>query len=432
MGEDIRKLWERIWEKLIKDQPIWMKLCFYNLVGALLKDVKYRVNVWFFSDSGSGKGAGGNLVKDVLDECGIKTASPGELTDAALLGSINSEAVKHNRRFGLTPERRTIVKRNKKEEIYQEPTIKGILFTKDWCIFEEAEIIIHPRKHSENIQVILRQALDRKGYVEKSLKDGTMKCYTHTSFLFLSQCIPNIDSVILNGLLPRALVYSKRIKPHESRNIENHIIDAEMNEDNPYQVFGLGVEKKHRYNYVNFPEFKLLVKKLKEVKNKYSSTHPIQFPKALKEYMKNKRNNLVKFYKSQDETTKYILDPVLRRGIQHIITLAKISAIADERNKVEEKDIDEIFDIFENCFDSLIEVIIKMPKEKRIQIVILEILKNKEMSTMQLYNKVRELTGKSHPSIQKVLKVLEKDKRIRIEQHGNTRLIKLNNNFKAV
>lgn len=368
----IKQLWNRIWNSKIAKQPVWKELCFYNMLGTVLdeKEKDYRVHLIFSSYSTSGKDEGINLVREILERLDFKARTPAMVTDRTLIGAVNPTAIEYNTRHGLTCEEPV-----KGQKVFKEPVEKGWLEDTDWIAFSESESVFRPSVHNKQIQIILRQAMDKARRVEKGVAGHDIPILTNTSFILTTYKMDNIVNAILhNGLFQRAIFYLKDITSEDHRGIRNHII--EKNFDSDYED--------------DFDEEKYIMKlleKLREMKRWYDENkNNIKKEKRSGEFIKQLVDMTEDNYIEYMQIDKEILDSMIRREINHLHKLCVLDAISRKECIITKQTIRKCFNLIMVCIDSIKVLIANQDRDKKIKFSILKLLSIKgSMPTMQLH-----------------------------------------------
>lgn len=374
----IKMLFDIVWNHRIAKQPVWKDLCFYNMLGTVIDETveDYRVHVIFSSFSGTGKDEGLNLVKEILDKLDIRTDKPASITDRTLLGAINPTAIEMNTKYGLdeaTPE--------SGKHKYRDPVEKGLLAKTKWLAFGESESVFKPSAFNRQIQLILRQAMDKARFVEKGVGGYMIKLNTNTTFAFVTYNMNDtIYKLLNNGLFQRALYYNKEITDEEHKAIVEHISNRRFNSS---------INE-------NFDERKyltLLVEKLKHLQTWYQENKSFKLFSDSEKYVKHLWAEYAKQYDILVYADKQIMDSIIRRAGNNLYKLAVLNAAADKRNVINKEDITKAYELVTICTDSIRLMIVGQNKIKKIIIGALMILKSGEKTIMNIHQELDDKLG---------------------------------------
>lgn len=151
-----------------------------------------RISLFYLQGPSSGKSSAYGMIYEVLDSLGIEIMSPDETTDAALVGTIERE-----------------VDEQGNEEWVEE---EGVLSETEVFHFDEASVLINPKKYQENMMTYLQKALNPIGSeqnkITKKLAHGEQITVRPSCSLLLTSYMPEgIEETVLNtGFLQRMIV----------------------------------------------------------------------------------------------------------------------------------------------------------------------------------------------------------------------------------
>ena len=367
---DVKQLWDEIWDNKIAEQNVWRDMCFYNLMGTILreKDWDLRVHLIFSSYSSSGKDEGINLVQEILDRLGYKTRIPGDVTDRTLVGSYNPTIVEYNSKNELTEENPT--KGNKK---YRDPIEKGWLDSEEWIAFPECEVVLKPGVHNKKIQLILRQAMDEKRIVEKGVGGFTIPIKTNTSFILTTYKMNDtVNAVLHNGLFQRSLFYNRELSDTDHKSIRQKItMNRFSKKENPFN--------KEKY-------IMKLIHKLKDIRNWYNEN------KKEMDYEKDSDKVVNYFWDSIEEqhsdfvvVDKEVLNSMVRRLGNSLYKLSILTAVSKKSNLVTHDMIRTCSKLIEICISSIRTLVLTQDTNKKRHYVILQTISNGSISKSSLY-----------------------------------------------
>jgi len=409
----VKQLWNEIWNNSITNQPVWKDLCFYNLLGTIIDekdpDIDLRVHVIFASDSGSGKDEGVLLVRDILERLGYKTKSPSTVTDKTLIGNINQVKIDFNTKYQLSAE-----EPSKGKNVYKEPIEKGWLENTNWISFSECEFILKPGLYNRNVQVILRQAMDKSRRVDKGVAGYEIKLKTNTSFIMTTYPMNTIiNSVLHNGLFQRTLFYNKILTPEEHKQIRKFI-----NKRN----FGKIDDKFNKEEYIS-----KFLEKLRNIKQWYQENKSQFIYEEDADILANvlwdkHENEYVNFYPED----KKILDSIVRRSSNNLEKLTKLEAIANMKTFITQNDIRKAFKLAALCTDSIKDLIVKQDKFTKRLYAILQMIEKGSVSKGMIYDELEKTFNLKSPNLRvSVLKSLIDRGFITIFKSGRNEMLTL-------
>jgi len=380
----IKNIWDIIWDRRIARQPIWRDLVFYNMIGTILdeREEDYRIPIIFSCFSGTGKDEGINLEEQVLMSLGFKTSRPSSVTDKTLIGAPNQLIEEFNIKNNLSKENTM-----NKDKVYKDPIEYGLLYDMNWIAFGEAESVFTPASFNKQLQIILRQAMDKARHVEKGVAGKIVKFNTNTSFVFATYPLHNIISRLLyNGLFQRAIYYDKEITDDDHHEILKHINKIR---------FSTNIKE----NYDEKEYMSLLIEKLKSMKMWYNENNKkVKYFESCDEYINQKWFEFEDSYKNILPADKMILNSMVRRASNNLNKFIMIYAAWNMKNYITKDDVNECFKIFEITIGSIKNLLAKQDMIKKQQIVVLNILKDGSKATMNLYKELEDNLGIASPS----------------------------------
>lgn len=366
-------LWNILWNANISCQPVWQKMCFFNLISTLIQEREkdFRIHVAFSCNSTSGKDEGLNLIKDMLDKLGYDTDKPTTITDRTLLGAKNQMKDEYNVKWGLDEDNQVSTDGKKN---YKEPKEKGLLSTCDWLGFGESQTVLSPGAYNQDMQVIFRQVMDKTGYVSKGVGGVMIKFYSHTSLAFTTFPLDTIIHKLFdNGFFQRLLYLSKTISDEEHKIIRKHIAQKR--------------DKTIQKNYID-----LLLKKLKEIKLWYNGNRNNISETDYSDYIDGLWDKYEKSFNIFTGSDKSNIMSMTRRLTLIVNKLYKLNAISDMRTETTKEDVDCAFKLVTNCLDSVRDMMLKSGKSKGGLISLLMILKDASNSSGNIH-KLLETTA---------------------------------------
>ena len=355
---NIEQLWNAVWDEYITDQPIWRKLCLYNLISTVLneKDTDdLRIHVIFSSYTSTGKDEGVKLVEKVLLEMGCVAESYSSITDRTLIGAVNNIIKEENNKHGLLIPGDSISIRGK-EIFYRNPVEFGILVSHNWIGFPEGETVLSPRNYNQNLQLLLRQAMDKKRTIGKGVGGATIKLHTNTSFLICTYPIPQVITKILdNGLFQRVLYYNAPL----TQSLHDNIIEKTLTNIN-IKSLGANVSV----------YFSRLIRKLNELKLWWSINKNDLYDefdnRSIIDYFKEKIFKLDDVYGFLDQDKKNILQAIIRRGVEHMRRLIILNMLISDK-KLKKIDVDKAVELFKICLISIKDIFLAHSKRSYVE-----------------------------------------------------------------
>ena len=171
-----------------------------------------RISMFYLQGPSSGKSSGYSMIYDVMDALGIQIMSPDETTDAALVGTVEKEIDEEG------------------NETWEEQ--EGILSETEVFHFDEASVLINPKKYQANMMTYLQKALNAIGSeqnkITKKLAHGEEISIRPNCSLLLTSYMPEgIEDTVLNtGFLQRMIVIPRDLTIEERVSQTTQDIDA--------------------------------------------------------------------------------------------------------------------------------------------------------------------------------------------------------------
>jgi len=409
----IKQLWDELWEHTIISQPVWRELCYYNMLGTIVDErdpnIDLRTHVIFASDSGSGKDEGVNLVRNILERLGYKTKSPSTVTDKTLIGNINQSKIDFNVKYQLSPDEPV-----KGKYVYKEPIEKGWLEDTNWLAFSESEFILKPGAYNKNIQIILRQAMDKARRVDKGVSNYEIKIRTNTTFMMTTFPMNNvINSVLHNGLFQRTLFYNKNLKESEHKAIR--LFTSKRN-------FGINKDDFNREKYIS-----KLLEKLRIMKQWYTENRTkIEYEEGSDKVVNALWDKLEKEYSSFFPSDKNILNTIVRRANENLRKMTTLNTIARQKTFVTKNVIRECFEISKASFDSIKELLVKQNVTVKRTYSIMQKIASESISKSMMYEYMKDNFGiKSSGKAIKIIKDLIEREYVTVFKIGRTEMLSL-------
>lgn len=182
---------------------------FLSLTGAAAHDRKFeiqlinridpRIHTLLVQPSRSGKGAAmivGGMFAELLK---LSYTQEVEITDAALVGTIDAKIEQRNREKGYSPE----------DPDFVNPLILGALGLYKVITFPEAKMMFKVGAHKENLLEIIQMALDSPGYVSKRLANNfPIKYKTDATIIGTTYFLDEFEEILLKqGMFQRMMIF---------------------------------------------------------------------------------------------------------------------------------------------------------------------------------------------------------------------------------
>lgn len=213
--------------------PIPILATFYFVLSKYFKEIKIqfgaeekdvRFSFFWIEDSRSGKGQLIKLLEKVLDEIHISHARQTKFNSASLIGTIDENALIHNKNRRLLPD----------NEKYISPYIYGDLAKFDVLIFPEAKKLLMDTAHKEELLEDLQEAMDYPGLIRKKLKwDEILEYETKCSFYSTTYYAKEVgEHLLYKGFYQRQLLYMRELTVDETIRLRKKIIEMFSGDNN--------------------------------------------------------------------------------------------------------------------------------------------------------------------------------------------------------
>ena len=382
---NFKQLWDLLWNHRIACQDVWKDMCFYNMLSSALdeKDEDYRVHVLFSCVSGSGKDEGLTLVFDTLKKMNREVYTPAMVTDKTLIGGINQQQMDMNTKYGLSAENTTNGKRS-----YRDPREPGILANAAWMGYGEAETVLKPYAYNKQVQLILRQAMDRKRTIQKGVGNLMIDLYTNTVFAFTTYPLPDIVmKIINNGLFQRMIFFHKNLSVTEHDIIQKHI---------QYMKYDPVVKSNFKEDQI----MNLMIQKIEQAILWYKENKDtIRFSNDTAEYVYNKWKAFEREYSLMESYDVTMLNSIVRRAGGNLHKLAILTAIAKKKIIVSHEDIDEAFEFLSKCILSIRDLLLNVTPEKKKMLALLLALRESNKSSMTIHKELEQKANMKSPNM---------------------------------
>lgn len=230
------------------ENPTYGRAVLHVIMGRVLVNQKIvkrgavtrpRISLFYLQGASSGKSSAYPMIYEVLEELNIEVMSPDELSDAALIGTVE----------------RTVD--DEGNEVWEDQ--EGVLAETELFHFDEASVLINPKKYQKNIMTYLQKALNPIGSeqnaITKKLAHGDEITIRPNCSLLLTSYMPEkiVDTVLNTGFLQRMIVVPRELTVDDRMSQIEQDIDA------------LGEQK-------NTADLADLIEELKLIKRHYTGT----------------------------------------------------------------------------------------------------------------------------------------------------------------
>jgi hypothetical protein len=200
--------------------PNYSRLASHVLLGQCLKNSKIyfgplyidpRVSIFVIQPSATGKSTPWGLIAKVAKEAGIAVDDVDEMTDAALIGTIEQEDI-------IDPETGT------KKTTYNK--VMGKLASAELLHFDEGSMLLEKTQHSGHAMTWFQKALNpldsEQSKCTKKLAHGDqIEFYPTCSLIITSHPLEGVLETILNkGFFQRIILYPRDVPIIERQNVE--------------------------------------------------------------------------------------------------------------------------------------------------------------------------------------------------------------------
>ena len=200
------------------------RLCAHVLLGQKLRNVKIyfgtiyidpRISIFVMQSSGTGKSVAYDLITKVAEGAHLKIGDMAEVTDAALIGTIEEEEV-------YDAESKTTTKEYNVK--------KGLLSEIDILHYDEGKMLLTRGQYSQNTLAWFQKVLNPIGtgqnFCSKKLAHGdAIEFHPTCSLLITSYDIQTlVDTVLDTGFIQRAVLYPRYVPISERE--ENEMLRA--------------------------------------------------------------------------------------------------------------------------------------------------------------------------------------------------------------
>ena len=238
------------------NNPTYARAVLHVIMGRILLNQRIikrgsetapRISMFYLQGPSSGKSSAYPMIYEVMNELGIEIMSPDELSDAALIGTIEQEVDEEGNTTWTDSE--------------------GILADTEVFHFDEASILINPKKYQQNMMTYLQKALNPIGSeqnkITKQLAHGNEITVRPNCSLLLTSYMPEgIEDTVLNtGFLQRMIVVPRELT------IEDRLDQVQQD------IQALGQDAKET-------SLEMLVSELKMIKRHYETRREFDWSPA--------------------------------------------------------------------------------------------------------------------------------------------------------
>ena len=338
MTGEISKFIDKFTEKFSMysfGNPGYGQLCAHVLLGQVLKDCQIpfgplyidpRVSIFIIQPSATGKSTAWDLIAKVAREGQISVDDIDEITDAALVGTIEDQEE-------IDPET------GAKKKVYT--AIKGKLATAELLHFDEGSMLFDRSSHSAHGMTWFQKALNpmksEQSRCTKKLAHGEEITFFPTcSLIITSHPLEGVLQTILNkGFFQRIILYPRDIPINERQIIEYQRADKLGKSSNvEVDILSLG-------------------KSLQEIRKLYNGK-PIEFSSKIKPVIKAKIKTFYTLIEQSHPKVKEIVATFIPRYNNYMYILALHHVCDRGGSMVKIEDINYAFKIIYVIFRELI------------------------------------------------------------------------------
>lgn len=332
-------LWRQFWNRRVVSQSILCELYAMCALSQLLKHVRIiksggtkddiRIHVCNIMPSGTGKSEANDCLATFARKMSLSYSSVDRYNDAALVGSINRQAVDHNMRNNL----------REGDEGYIIPDEIGILRRTDFAVFDEGENILKTTNTTEGAQRYLQKAMNRHGsegnLVTNTLVSHTVGGYPNCSVVITSYYLDDFKETLLyRGLLQRMIVYIQD-EDYEKRTkiLEATIDGIPSYSTNPNEAISKIPEMVASGEYI----LNLIEEECRSIVEYHRDVESMVISDAAKEITKESVTQLreiMPFLVGQ----KQLWESMITRMTNNMLKVSAIHALMNRRRNIEESD----------------------------------------------------------------------------------------------
>lgn len=269
-------------------------------------ETRPRVSMFYLQGASSGKSSAYPMIYKVMEELNVEVMSPDELSDAALVGTVERVLDEDG------------------NETWEDQ--EGVLAETELFHFDEASVLINPKKYQQNIMTYLQKALNPIGSeqnaITKKLAHGDEITIRPNCSLLLTSYMPeNLEETVLNtGFLQRMIVVPRELS------IEDRMEQIEMDID------ALGEDS----NVASLDE---LIEELKLIKRHYTDTiYDFDWSRA-KPVIKKFARDMMEVVRDTSREARKILTSFVPRQIEQMYRIALHYCCLRRDTKVKPSDV---------------------------------------------------------------------------------------------
>lgn len=278
--------------------PTYGRAVLHVILGRVLIDQRIekrgsvtrpRISLFYLQGASSGKSSAYPMIYEVMEELNIDVMSPDELSDAALIGTVERVVDEEG------------------NEVWEDQ--EGVLAETELFHFDEASVLINPKKYQKNIMTYLQKALNPIGSeqnaITKKLAHGDEITIRPNCSLLLTSYMPEkiVDTVLNTGFLQRMLVVPRELTVEDRW--------AQIEQD----IEALGEDR-------NKADLDDLIEELKLLKRHYSDTqYDFEWHRA-KPAIKKWSNEMVDTARDTPREVREILMSFVPRQVEQMYRLA--------------------------------------------------------------------------------------------------------------
>lgn len=245
----LKELWRKAWNSVVFEQPEMCDFYFYVLMGQLFfpyfkifrkgDEDDLRIHSVVIGGSGTGKTQANNFLAGIIQEIkkteytdpetgdikikNYTVSSPTKFTDASLVGNLDSDLYKEQKRRRI----------NEDDDRYIAPIQKGLLQLGEIVVFDEAESVLEPGRFGQESQRILRNAMNKYGSKYNLLSNdalgskGLVRFHCSASIMLTSYPLKKFDETFkTGGLLQRCVILILPPDPEKQQEVTDMMFDA--------------------------------------------------------------------------------------------------------------------------------------------------------------------------------------------------------------
>ncbi len=426
--KDFMDMWRELWNDNIVGQTVMGEIYGLTCCSQLFKHIEFnhrisedlRLHPCIIMPSGFGKSEGNDMLAKFARECELNYILMEKFTDAALTGSIDQKVIELNSKNKLKPG----------DPNYIDPYVKSPLEEYNFIIFDEGEAALKPTRGNEISQRILQKAMNRMGsdgnmitntMVSNKLAGKKIETRPSCSIIITSYYLDEFKETLLNrGLLQRMIVYIREEDRNMRTKIIDHVIDnipvADSGSTSDIRrVEDEYIKMKNKKEQM-IKELGIEALKLRDYhqRNTKSVILDTGVPAKVKEAIYELRE-IVPFQLGQEQ----IWESIMSRLSVNLLKVAAIYALIDYRNIITAEDIAQASKLLNTTMRSVAFYLaenVKTVADRRVDEIYIRLkaaMKGKVLPEKQWTAYLQEKYHMSENSALNIIRVLEKDKKIK-------------------